>query len=275
MKVGLSILQKRLLVTILTDDAAAPVDPESMLEMEPGTRLGCIPYERLRALGDGVHELFDQEDWRVAEQVEDGRFKWGDWLGLACLPIIGVIAGYWGLDHWETHGGRIRIHWAVAMIYAFGGKTAVAGVFGAVALGCVGAALWTYAASQRYLAKKRQQIRDVLEEMFGENSRITFSSWPTRQRLFVRHQAGEYVLFLPEHFLTDAETKRAVGQFGEPHLGEPDPRAETVPSGFVESLGTNLDDAADRILAAFSEVYRVHPHADLTTHEFISYVDEV
>lgn len=274
MKVSLSILPKSVLVTILTDDASEAVGPDATLILEPDTQLSSIPYERLRSLGEGVHELFDQPHFRIRKQVHHGPFTWGNWLGLAGLALLGAAVSYWGFDHWEQNGGRVRIHWVVALLYALGGKQAVAGVFGIAAFGCLGSAFRTILAGREKTRKKHHQIREALEEMAEEQSQITFVARHYERRLFVGHQAGQYTLYLPEQFLTNAEIKRAVNQFGPAHPGEPDPHAETVPPGFVEPLRHDLDCAADRILDVFSRVYQLHPCTDISAECLTCYVDD-
>lgn len=276
MFVAVSVLKDSLAVTQLAEENGQLVSTDNVVDLQPSSKLGHVPYERLRVLGDGVHELSDDEravPWVPREVV---HIPWGGWLFFAVVAALLAVLGYWMFDNWEAEGGRMRIHWLVAAVYAFAGKEGVAGAFGAGSVVSLVMCIKTWVTGSRRLDEKRQRLAEELTEIMGDKSRISVDDYETKQGLYVGQDAGLLHLFLPQDYLTKADEKRAKKILGPPEQGYPDPNfpEATPPSAFSEQLGSDPTAAADRVIEVMAKVYGLHPYFQLSVHSHISVSDD-
>jgi len=144
MLVSIATTPKTVVVTQLRSEAGGLVSTGNMLELGPGEQFGYVPYERLRALGDGAHDLAEEGDWVVRPRRDSGPLSWLGWLCLA-LFFAGVSSAcYWLFADFEADGGRMRIHWIVALVYGIGGKWGAAALFAVPAVVMLGLSIKTF-----------------------------------------------------------------------------------------------------------------------------------
>jgi hypothetical protein len=139
MKVSLCFVHDGVMVMPL-DEAARAAMGTGMVKVQAGETFAGMPYASLRALGDGDHELngqairpgtpiFQQETVVNAGPVLDG---WTS-MGLTVVFCVLAVVVFFLFSWMEEGGGSMRIHWALALAYNFGGKWGAAGL-------CVGLA---------------------------------------------------------------------------------------------------------------------------------------
>ncbi len=277
MFVSVSVLKDSLSVTILAKENGQFVSTSNVFELHPDGKLGHVPYERLRAMGDGVHELSEGEQGVAWMPRKGGPQSTSAWLGISVVALLLAVGGYWMFDNWEAEGGRMRINRIVAIIYALGGKQGVAGVFGAASVVSLimGAKTWT-TGNQR-MDEKRQVLTDYLKGILTGKSRIAIDDAQTLQGSFVAHDSGQLLLLIPQDFLTPDEEKRARKMLGQPQSGRPDPEfAEaTPPQVYSEKLDSDATAAATRVLEVMSQVYGLHPYFELNVHSHVSFPADV
>ena len=74
MKVAVAVMPDCVSATEVTGKDGRFIATDELYIIHPDERLGRVPYERLRELGEGVHELAE-EDRQIRDQVnDDGRF---------------------------------------------------------------------------------------------------------------------------------------------------------------------------------------------------------
>ncbi len=276
MYVALSVLKNSLAVTPLMKRDGRLVSTGNVVNLQPNSKLGHVPYERLRILGDGVHELSEDARavfWTFKEVV---HIPWAGWLFFAVVAAASALLGYWFFANWEAEGGRIRIHWFVAAVYAFGGKWAVSGAFGAASVFSLGQCVRTWITGTRRLVEKRHRLAENLAGIMDATCRITVDEYDTLRGLHVCYGKGLLRLFLPVDHLTSAEEKRAQKLLGPPESGQPDPEfpEATAPDVFAVELGTDPTAAAEQIIDVMMQVYRLHPYFELDIHSCTSWSED-
>ncbi|MHC4401720.1 MAG: hypothetical protein ACYTG0_18775 [Planctomycetota bacterium] len=276
MIVSIGVLPDSVVVTELTEEDGRLRASEFMTEVRPGRRLGRVSYERLRALGEGVHELALDDDARLQDQLDDhGSLSWAGWLMFSLVTAGVACAAYWFFGNWEANGGRIKIHWLVGTVYALGGKWAAAALLGAPAVVMLGISLKTLVLSKISVATKRKRIQSVLGELAeDQTSRVTLVGHPRDRAVWIARHAGRFQLCLPLELLTEAEGRRAARWLGPPNQPPPDDSGIRQSAMFVTHLDGDPRKAADRALDAFFQVYRLHPCFELRTEGREVFADE-
>ena len=152
MWISISVQDDSLFVMELVEVDGALTATDRMMPVEPGERLGDIPYVDLLDLGEGEHEVsLGTQGFRVSQQPRsEPRMGLGGYVFLALVFFaMAPVAYYWALGLAEGPARRVRIHWLVALVYGLGerlgigGQWFVGGLFAVVGLLFLCGGLWT------------------------------------------------------------------------------------------------------------------------------------
>ncbi len=134
MKVSLCLVHDGAMVVALDESARSALGGETV-KVHRGESLRGIPYERLRDLGDGEHELEGNGVGTGSpvvqrETVDKEGPPLDGWTCVGFAVVACVLAAVlFGVFTWlEAEGGSVRIHWAVALAYYVGGKWGAVGL---------------------------------------------------------------------------------------------------------------------------------------------------
>lgn len=279
MLVSVAVLPENVALKQLSEHDGRLVAGECVVPVGLGERFDHLPYDRLRELGDGAHEVATDGVCEVREHKRDDRLTPTGWLIFAVVCGFFGFLALWFFANWEADGDRIRMHWTIALIYAFGGKWGVSGTLWTIGGGMALMAFNTLTKSVASRESKQRKVESILQELAeDEDARVTLvgnANTPQERVVCLDHCRREYTIFLPLQWLDDAELKRAYRFFAPPEAVEPNAElGYTRPAAFSEILDENPTTAGERILAIFDEVYGLHPCFELARRNHTTFTDE-
>lgn len=269
MRVGLTMQLDNVLLTelALRDGSWSAVG--QMQVVQPGQRVGHVPYERLQAMGDGEHDLLDEGPLTPCEQSHsDSLFAAGGWFFFAAVAVVCSPLVYSFFDDWETHGGRIRIHWFVGMIYGLGGKVTVAAFFGLAALVLAGMGVRSFLLTGSRWRNKLAQLEAALTSLRardGEGRMMVFNP-ATGHALWIVWRDGTFHIALPEEYLTPKQARKAAAMLGPSTTSEvnhPSHAASSASTWYGGDVGDHPGHAALDAARKFHKIFGLHPSCEI------------
>ena len=266
MRVGLTMQSDNVLLTELVQRDGSWVAASSMQVVGPDHRVGHVPYERLRAMGDGTHELPDDGPPVPCRQSRnDSLFAAGSWFFFATVSLLAAPLSYSFYAGWEAHGGRIRVNWLMGLIYGLGGKLAVATTFAVVGviLAVMGVRCLVLTASRwrRKLQGLEETVAAIADLPGGQHRRMTVCNPATGHSLWLWYRQGRFQIVVPEAYLTPKQARRAAATL-ELCTVSGDANADQVTSTgwkfYTTNLGSDPRSAALRVARMLHKIYGLH-----------------
>ena len=278
MKVALTIMPERVILTTLTASDDADTSPNQMLDVPEGATFGRIPYERLRAMGTGIHELSSFGDCllHLPARPAKRRNRRRRSMVVSAITTANALGGLAMYALWETSAAPEQLDRVAKLFGGLNGKWVVGGVLGLVAVVTMLWGLKTFFSDSALIRQKRWAIQSIIDGLREATGRITISDRSSRRFVWLGHQADRFVLLLPLDQLTLAEERRARELLGSPERAEPDggDLQYTPASVFVVRLDYDIPRTITTTLDVFLRVFKLDPRFDLMSHQHTTFSDE-